>query len=309
MGAGDQIGAVLFTPPCLATGRLAAGVDYLVSEGFTVTSLDRLWLDAEAVHRLWEAQEAEFTVERREVAVGLFTAGPAVLAMVVGNDGEASRPVAEQLKLLQGPSDPDLLEPRHLRARLQACNKVNNLVHVPADSDAVVREVAIVAPEASLDGLWRAAVEARPVRDRDLLVDAFAAPASACVVRNAQRLRWRGLRQAEVNCGEPPEALREELRAGSAWLAGLLGLEGAGLLRLWRRERFDDRFGESLSRWLDPEGPICRAMAAVDKVLQGEPIPVPLLEAELAEAGVDPDRWEFLSLATEVVSEEARRCA
>jgi hypothetical protein len=303
------IGAVLFTPPCLATGRLAIGLQHLVAAGFIVTSLDRLRLDEEAVRRVWEAQAGEFTAERWDVAVELFTAGPSALAIVVGDAVEASHPVADQLKVLQGPSDPDLLERHHLRARLQAANKVNNLVHVPADPAAVVREVAIMAPPRASANLWREASEARPLRDLGSLADAFATSGSVCVVRNALRLRRRALRQAEIAAGEPPEALREELRAGSRWVAALAGLEGAGALRRWRRECFEDRFGDSLAAWLDPEEPVCRAMRAVDKVLRGEPIRVSLLEAELAACGVDPDRWEFLSLATEVVSEEARRCA
>ncbi len=303
-----RVGAVLFTPPCLATGRLAIGLDHLDAAGFTVTSLDRLRLDERQVRRVWEPQASEFTAERWEVAVELFTAGPSALAIVVGDDAAARGSVAERLKALQGPSDPDLLERHHLRARLRATNKMSNLVHVP-DAEAVRREVGILVSEPTRESLWRAAVAGRPVRDLDCLVDAFAAPASACVVRSAQRLRWRALRRAEMACGEVPEELRGGLREGSGWLAGLPGVEGAELLRRWRRERPDDLFGESLASWLDPEEPVCRAMRALDRVLGGEPIAVSELAGELALGGLDPDRWEFLALTTEILSEEAKRCA
>jgi Nucleoside diphosphate kinase len=307
----SRIGAILFTPACLVAGRLADGLSYLQGAGFTVTALRRVQLAEDQVRRIWRFQAEQFTAERWDVAVRLFCAGPSLLVMVHAGE-QLGRSTAQRLKDLQGPSDPDLLEDDHLRACLRACNKVNNLVHVPQTPPALLREVAIIVAPQGLPALWRTATLARPLPDLEYVADALAGagrPGAVCVVRNALRLRWRALLAAEGLAGEPPTAVRDVLRAGAQWIAGQPDAEGAEVLRRWRWEIGDDRFGHSLCDWLEADQPLCRAMLSVDAVLLGQSVSVRTLERDLSASGIAVGQWELLSLLTEVVSQDALRCA
>jgi hypothetical protein len=302
------VGAIVFTPACLQEGRLLEGLDYLDAADCVVTHLRRVRLDGQRVRRIWGPQADEFTAERWDVALRMFAAGPAALALVAepGWKGRGGS-LAERLKELQGSPDPELLERHSLRARLGAHNKVNNLLHVPEGTEAMVRELAILLSPERLPALWRAAMEARPLADREHIARALApssAVGSVCTLHNAVRLRWRALVEAEELAGEAPVGVRESLRDSSQWL-GRSSLAGAPLLAAWRRERPGDRFGILLSAWLGPDEALSRAMLSVDAVLYGEPISAPALEHDLAAAELDPDEWELVSLTTEIVAREA----
>jgi hypothetical protein len=304
-----RVAVGMFTPACLAAGRLNAGIAWLREAGFEVVHMARIVLDERHVDRVWKHQAAGFTPERWRVAVRMFSAGPSVVAVVTGSDD--AEPAAARFKELQGPSDPERLRPEHLRARLGAVNKINNLVHAPQDVDATVRELPILLGAAGARSAWTAALAQRPLADAELAVRTLgAAPRddAVCVALTAARLRSRALVAAEAAAGPLAPALRRVLGAELEWALDQ-PWGGWRMLEAWR-ERFGPApLGPPLAARMTVPAALVAAMTGLDAVLADREVDLAALEANLQTAGLAPSPWESLAVATQAVAQEVRRCA
>jgi nucleoside diphosphate kinase len=308
-------GLVMFTPACLIAGRLEEGLRYLKSRHFIVPFARRVVLTDAQVRRVWRFQAKQFSPERWDVAVRLFCAGPAVVSFVTAPPEEGSFLVA-RLKDLQGPSDPDVLNDGHLRKRLEAPSKLNNLVHVADSTAAVLREAAVMLPPGGLASAWRAMVSGGPTLDIELFSE-VARPVvgdeAACVVRIIARIFWRAFdlaRQLIGTSGSPclTDAMGEQLE----W-SKQLTVAGAEALRLWRKRYAAGNAAVSaLLGWLaadssDDARALYRAIDGLQMVLLDQAVDLRALESDLHMSGLAPDQWELLTIATEIMSQEIRR--
>lgn len=303
----DLTAAAMFTPACLASGRLAVGLEWLRNAGFSVVHLSRVWLTESEVDRVWLHQLAGFTAERWGVAGRLFSAGPAVVAVMVSKDGAS--PAAEQLKRLQGPSDPERLATHTLRAHLGAVNKLNNLVHVPEDVAATVRELSIMLGESGTQAAWNAVLAGRRAPDP---ADAIAGLGSAlddgvCFVKSAARLRWRAVLLAEGLAGQdaPPD-LRSALWTELEWATGQ-PWGGWQTIEAWRKRFGPRRAGEEFASWLGQGSALTKAVTRLDTLVSGSRVDLAALEASIQAAGLAPSTWELLAVQTQAVANDLTR--
>jgi hypothetical protein len=320
--AGDSIkavaaatGLVMFTPACLAINSLGQGLAELDRERLTVIFLRRIRLQEPEVRRIWRYQAESFSPTRWNVAVRAFCAGPAVVA-VVRAPPTNGRDLSVRLKHLKGPSDPLELESHHLRARLGAPNKINNLMHSPDSVDALIRESAIMLPPSGLRAMWRAAVDGRSVTEYDSFIEAnrvAVAEDGLGIVRVLARLRWRCLECGrQLALTEGPQTLMATLREQLSWSRTVM--KDIDAPRRWR-ERYAEtetskQFGEWLGMEAIPEAELlCRVFDALECVLLQLPVDVEILEHELGAVHLALDEWENLAVATEVVAQAVRRCA
>lgn len=304
----DRVAVAMFTPACLASGRLELGLSWLRTAGFSVVFLSPVRLTRERVDRLWLYQCARFTAERWDVAARLFCAGPAVVAVVTHADRGRSS-VAERLKGLQGPSEPELLAEHHLRACLGAVNKLNNLVHVPDDAAATVRELPILLGERGAVAAWDAAVTGGRAPEGTEAVAGLegAADDGVCLVRAASRLRWRALVLGEELAGsDAPPALRSALSTDLEWAASQ-PWGGLKTIEAWRRRFGPLRAGEGFARWLGPGSVLTQAMTHVDAVVSGGCTGLRALRASVDAAGLAPSTWELLAVETQAVAQDLAR--
>jgi nucleoside diphosphate kinase len=306
--AADRTAAAMFTSACLAAGRLRAGVAWLRDAGFSVRRLSRVHLTKSQVDRVWLHQAAGFTAERWDVAARMFCAGPAVVAVVTPLD--EGRSAAERLKTLQGPSDPERLAARHLRWSLGAVNKINNLVHVPDDAAATVRELPILLGETGARAAWDAVVRGGTTPDTDAAIAGLgSAPFDdgVCFVRSVARLRWRAVLAGEAMVGgSAPAELRSALSSELEWATGQ-PWGGWRTTRTWSQRFGARRTAGDFARWLGPSSVVTKAMAELEGVVGADGVHLGVLEARIAAAGLAPTAWELLALQTQAVAQQLAR--
>jgi nucleoside diphosphate kinase len=306
----SRAGLVMFTPGCLVAGRLGEGMRHLEDAGFAVAFARRVTLTELQVRQIWRFQSAGFTRERWNVAVRLFCAGPAVVALVTGRVGARDAPVAARLAALKGPSDPAALEAHHLRKRLGALNKLNNLVHTADSLEAVVREVHLTLPPQEVHAAWRAAGSRRTVEDLDKFVEATGAarPEGVSLAHAGVRVLWRAfdLARQSTGTGGPP-FLRARLVEQLAWARRESPHDAAEALRRWRTRHAGTATAPALLEWLAaasaPEA-LGSAYRGVEDILAGRPVALGAFERAIRESVLAVDPWERLLMATEVVSRE-----
>lgn len=309
-GIAARTGLVLFTPACVVAERVGDGLAHLQTAGFTVAFARRIALSELQVRRIWSLQSAAFAPERWRVAVRLFCAGPAIVALVIAPAGAGDAPAAARLRALKGPSDPDALAAHHLRKRLGALNRVNNLVHTADSPEAVVRESSLMLPPDALRAAWSAAGAGRRLEDLDRFVDGTAAPVrrdGMSLAHAGVRLLWRAFDVARQSAdADAPPALRAALAHQLAWSSAEPPHDAAAALRRWR-ERYGARATALTFRaWAGAHagGALARAYQGLEDVLAGRPVALAAFERDVHDSGLAVDRWESLLLATEVVSRD-----
>lgn len=306
----DLAAVAMFTPACVASGRLDAGLSWLRDAGFPVVHLARVWLTPTQVDRIWLHQLAGFTTERWHVATELFCAGPAVIAVVVSPG--APEGAAARLKPLQGPSDPRAVPPGSLRWCLGPVNKLNNLVHVPDDAATTTRELPIMLGASGARAAWRAVIEGRRVLTHTPAVLAGVDGArddGVCFVRSVSRLRWRAVLLAEgFACRDAPPAMRAALWTELEWV---LHQPWAGwqTIERWRDRLGPRRGGDDFASWLGPDTVLTKVMHGLDDLIAGHPVDLAELEEGMIEAGLAPSPWETLSVKTQAVAHDLARQA
>jgi nucleoside diphosphate kinase len=305
----SRTGLVLFTPACVVAARVGEGLACLEAAGFTVAFARRVALTELQVRRIWWLQSAGFAPDRWSVAVRLFCAGPAVVALVTARAGAGNASAAERLRALKGPSDPDALAPHHMRKRLGALNRLNNLVHSADSAEAVVREAWLMLPPSALRAGWSAARGGRRMDDLERFLEANAGPTrrdSVSLAHVGVRLLWRAFDLAcpSARAGAPG-ALREALVARLAWTRREPADDGAEALRRWRARYGAGPTAPAFREWAG-DGAVARAYCGVEDVLAGRPVALAALEHDLGDSGLAVDRWERLVLASEVISQQIR---
>jgi hypothetical protein len=293
-----------FTPACVAVGRVSTGLRHAARAGFRLRHLARVLLDGDQVHQIWQPQSAGFAPDRWAVATDLFCAGPGVVAVVTtltSTTGSA----AEEFKALQGPSSPGQLQPGHLRRKLGAVNKINNLVHVSADTPATVRELTIMLGRPAARFAWQAVVDRRAVRRPDVELarqlgsERDAAAGLGVVV---SRLRWRAFLLGRTIAAPPAglEAVLAELAdRARADPAGGFPATGA-----WRAGDGRREFAADFAGWLGEPAPLVAAISALDDLSVGRSRGAGDVRRAVLAAGLQPSGWELLALTTAAASRD-----
>jgi hypothetical protein len=150
-GLAGRTAVMFLTPACLIAGRQRLALDFTSAYGFEPILIRYVELSSAQVAAIWRYQIPGFDPLRWQVALRLFTAGPGLL-VVMRQKAPRAPSAARHLKALKGPSDPAQCQAYHLRTRLGAMNKINNLVHSPDDPWDVVRELEIFLPAGEFRG-------------------------------------------------------------------------------------------------------------------------------------------------------------
>lgn len=145
----------LFSPLCVASGRVPRAVVWLRTAGFEVPYVRSLRLRREHVLGLWAHLIPRLPRRRVDVVTESLTAGPSALVGLRYPAGEVS--AAEHLSAIKGSADPTRRRVGSLRSQLGAPNLLTSLVHTPDSPEELLRELRVLLPRRDdLEEFWRA---------------------------------------------------------------------------------------------------------------------------------------------------------
>jgi hypothetical protein len=311
---------VLLTPGCFAAGQARLAVDLLAAEGYTPVYAQLISFDRERVALTWADSLPPMEPARRAVVYDLLLSAESLLLVLTGRagppgpegpagqDGPAGPGAMDRLARLKGHSDPARCPPASLRARLNAANRVINMLHTSATTADMVRELAILLTSDDLATAWRAAAAGRCVRLGGPFLDIGRrwCANSAGHVAAAVRCRLAGALAAESpvfgqwrdRCHREWEWVSRQAPTGPR--AVIAGYRDAFPARLAAGPRPVPAAlsGTGRARLL--------AMGMLEGLVHGDGADVELLRETLARACCPLDRWEWVVLASTAVSPQAR---
>lgn len=296
----EKTALLVFTPGCLAAGRLGAGLDMLDRAGF-VPVFGRFFTFSEAtIRRMWRYQLATFTPDRWRLIVDLLLAGPSFL-VILRDRGNAAGTAADRLTELKGPSDPALAEPGRLRRELGGMNKILNLVHSAEETADVVRESAILLDEDEFAAAWSGTpIEGSSTRRRWALSAPGSRWAGVSFAHAAALLRGRLI---EALLPDLPAWLRTMLDEELEWLENADCRQPLVVLDSFRSHFVDHRVASSLPG--ETAGsPYLVAVTEVEAALFGGGCDLSRLWWACHQAGFYVDEWERLIISTQCVMAE-----
>jgi hypothetical protein len=144
----------MFSPLCVASGRVPRAVTWLLAAGFEVPCVFSLQLHRKHVVGLWAHLIPRLPQRRVDVVIEALTAGPSVLVGLRRPSGEVS--AAEHLSEIKGSADPSVRHESSLRSYLGAPNLLTSLVHTPDGPEDLLRELQVLLRGDELDEFWQA---------------------------------------------------------------------------------------------------------------------------------------------------------
>lgn len=293
----DETTLLVFTPGCLAAGRLGAGLELLDRAGFTPV-FGRFFTFTEAtIRRMWRYQLSTFAPDRWRLIVDLLLAGPSFLVLL-RDRGSAQGTAADRLTELKGPSDPALAEPGRLRRELGGMNKILNLVHSAQETADVVRESAILLDEDEFRAAWSGTpIEGSSARRRWALSAPGSRWAGVSFAHAAALLRGRLI---EAMLPDLPAWLRAMLDEELEWLENSDCRQPIIVLDSFRSHFVDHRVASSLPETV-AGSPYLVAVTELEAALFGEHCDLARLWWACHQAGFFVDEWEHLIISTQCV--------
>jgi nucleoside diphosphate kinase len=192
-GVAARTALALFSPACLAAGTVGAGLSFLNEHGFALRFCKVISMSPASIIGLWRRVRPAWRPDRRGVTDQLFTVAPALVVLAV-RERDGSTTASELLTRLKGPSDITGCGPGHLRARVGAANKLNNLVHTSDTPDDVMRELAALLDGHDVLDAWRRCASTSEPVPLDEVVGScreFLRPDGVSLAHVAVRLRRR----------------------------------------------------------------------------------------------------------------------
>jgi nucleoside diphosphate kinase len=145
---------ILVRPDAIASRKIGPILQWLHLNGYSVTDATTLRPDRHQVRALWQYQWNAALPERKAACDILMSACPSLLLVIrpaAGGDETATRRFARQ----KGPADPKASRPGDLRASLGHKSIMLSLIHSPDEPADLIREIAILLPEAARKSLLR----------------------------------------------------------------------------------------------------------------------------------------------------------
>lgn len=301
----------LCSPLCIASGRVPLTIAWLEGAGFEVRWVRSLQLQRAQIDGLWESLIPTISQRRVDVATASLTAGPAALLGLRRPAVDAS--ATSHLLALKGSADPLARGEGTLRSRLGAPNILTSLIHTPDTSEDLLRELQLLLPRTDeLEKFWHA-MHTGGTRDNSLPLDLSGddppPPITALIV--GLRLRARLLARFADGAsatfastiGEISSAVDRDLEVAQqsdptdplTALARYRATFEPQRDRLLRAVAADvTTAGLDESRRL-----ACAGYAQLESMAAGEPFDLEVLTARLSGAGVVPNTWERVVLASE----------
>jgi len=309
----------LCSPPCVASGRVPRAITWFKSVGFEVRWMRPLRLQRTQIPELWESLLPTISQRRVDVASALLTAGPAVLLGLRRPTANAN--ATSYLLDLKGSADPLAREEGSLRSHLGAPNILMSLIHTPDTSEDLLRELQLLVPRTDeLEEFWRA-MHTGDTRGNSLPLDLSGddppPPITALIV--GLRLRARLLARLADGAsaafarviGEISSAVDRDLEAAerSDPFDPLTALARYRATFEPQRDRLLRAIAADVTTAdLDERRRLaCGAYVQLESMAAGEPFGFEVLTARLRSAGVVPNTWECIVLASEWVTPSPQR--
>jgi nucleoside diphosphate kinase len=301
----------LFSPLCVASGRVSRALAWLLAHGFEVPWMRLLQLERAQVHGLWESLIPTVSPRRVDVVTESLVAGPSFLVAL--RHPTAVPSATAYLRALKGPADPTARPEVSLRTHLGAPNLLTSLVHTSDAPGDLTRELQVLVPRVDeLEELWRALrVGACRGDSPPPAVSGDVPPPPVAAFLVGLRLRARLLdRLAD---GASPSLARV--------LAEVAPRVGRDLEAAERSDPFDPMAGLAyhrrtlrsqrhlLLRAVESDGPtsppdehrrlLCRAYAELEAMAEGKAFDLQELTTSLGAMGTPLSTWERVVLASE----------
>ncbi|WP_273654498.1 nucleoside-diphosphate kinase [Cellulomonas fimi] len=313
----------LFSPLCVASGRVPRALAWLEERGFEVACTQTLQLGRAHVDGLWERLIPTVAPRRVQVVADAMMAGPSLL-VAFRHPGAATAATA-RLRALKGSADPAARPEHSLRTHLGAPNLLTSLVHTPDTPEDLVRELEVLVPGVDeREEVWRALGDGasggrsmRPVVPGEVPPP----PVAAFVVgvrlraRLLDRLLDRSAQGALPALGGLVEDMAREVDRERE--AAERSDPFAPLAALARHRETLSPQRHRLEHALGPEGPasavdeqcrlLSRAYAELEAMEEGEPFDLPLLTACLDRTGIPLTTWERVVLGSESLTPSPAR--
>lgn len=309
----------LCSPLCVASGRVPRAITRLKSVGFEVRWMRSLQLRRTQIDGLWERLIPTISQRRVDVANAMMTAGPAVLLGLRRPTADAN--ATSYLLDLKGSADPLAREEGSLRSHLGAPNILTSLIHTPDTSEDLLRELQLLVPRADeLEEFWRA-MHTGGTRGNSLSLnlsgDDPPPPITALIV--GLRLRARLLARLADGAsaafaraiGEISATVDRDLEA-----AGQSDPFDPPTALARYRATFEpqrDRLLQAVAADIttadldESRRLACGAYDQLESMAAGEPFDIEALTARLKSAGVVPNAWERIVLASEWATPSPQR--
>jgi len=288
----------LLTPGTFAAGRARFALGELARDGFRPAYACFVQFDHAVVERMWVDSLAKMAPDRRVVVHDLLAAAESLLLLLVDDAGSGA---TERLAELKGHSDPARNGPRTLRARFGAANRVINLLHTAETTADTVRELTILLGEDDLATAWRSVASGRVVELDGSVLDVGTVWCGNSIAHLAAALRSRLADGLAAEVGSL-DGVTDRVGREWAWVSGQPVTDPRGVLAAYRSE-FPTRLGDCGAGRLSTTGAArARAIAVLDDLLYGTPVPVELLRGVLRDARCVVEPWEWVVLASSAVS-------
>lgn len=298
----------MLTPGTFAAGQARSALDLLAAEGYESAYAQLVSFDRERVSHMWADSLPAVDPDRRVVIYDLLMSAESLLVVLVSTTGPPGSCAMDRLAERKGHSDPAKCHPTALRTRLKAANRVINMLHTPATTDDMMRELAILLTGDDLATAWRAAAVGRTVRLEGPFLDIGRRWCANSVGHVATAVRFR-LADALAAESRAFDDWRERCRREWEWVNQRVPTDPRAVITGYRGA-FPDRLpalpspapatlsGTGRARLL--------ALHMMDALVHGDGAGVEQMREALAHACCAVDLWEWVVLASTAVSPGAR---
>jgi hypothetical protein len=171
--AAYSVALLMVKPDGIAARKVAAVLEFLGDNDFTVLAVRRTSLAGAVWRELWRYQLNAATLDRLLVNE-IVLAGESLLLLLRYDGSQRELPAAVLLSELKGPADVTRQKASCLRRRLAQPNRVFSLVHVANEPADVLRELGVLLSRQNREHVLAALRDgALPESDRAMLAEAL----------------------------------------------------------------------------------------------------------------------------------------
>ncbi|WP_066582755.1 nucleoside-diphosphate kinase [Cellulomonas timonensis] len=142
---------LVLQPDCVAGGLAQRALSIVRREGFEPVHWRRVRIDPPVTAAIWHYQSSSSTPASLELADAICSRDDSIVVLLRDVSAVREGPASLRLTALKGPSDTTRRQPHQLRATLGSPTKLVVLVHTSDEPLDMVRELAILVPEALAD--------------------------------------------------------------------------------------------------------------------------------------------------------------
>ncbi len=140
----DGITCIVFKPDAFAGRKVIPALDWLCDQGFEPIAFSAFSYNRNIIREDWRYQYNIATRARINLVDMLLTTAPSLFVVLKGPALRKGGPTAsETLKLLKGPSQPELRVPGHLRYDLGIVSTFINFIHTTDESADIPRALSL----------------------------------------------------------------------------------------------------------------------------------------------------------------------